>query len=286
MTAGQHKIYIWALVLSWLSVVLTVALFGFDYYLAPLAQRYFHPLYPLLKPSGYCGYLFGLIGTSMIVSGVVIYMLKKRVRRLGRFGPLRYWLEFHIFLCITGPTLVIYHTSFKVGGIALYSFFGMLCVMVSGITGRFLYGQLPRDEEGTVLSLQDLEESIATLTGRIKGYEISDKINDRTELYLTAAEEKGRSLPNVVGRIYTDRAFLMTLQADLGTDAPELYSKLIASIVKSKIVLHRKLYYLKWMQQVFASWHTFHLPFATVVISLVLVHVIGTFVLSYYGFFS
>ena len=286
MKARHHKIYIWTLTLTFLLVFFGLAIYGIDFYLTAIDQRFFHPQYSRLNPSGSYGYLFGVVGTSMIVLGVVIYMLKKRVPQLVHLGPLKHWLEFHIFLCTTGPMLVFFHTSMKVGGLALYSFFGMLCVAVSGITGRFLYGRLPRDSDGLVLSLEELEESIAALTRRLEEYGMGETLQVMTGNYLAVEMKKKRSFPNVLRRIHSDRGFLKTMGSDLGTSAADADAKMIVSIVKSKIVLHRRLYYLKWMQRVFNRWHAFHLPFAAIVISLVLVHVIGTLVLSYYGFFS
>ncbi len=189
MTARQHKIYIWTLSLAFVSVVVVVLAFGVDFYMTPVAQRLFHPQYSLLKPSGHYGYLLGIVGTSMIVLGVVIYMLKKRVPKLSQLGKLRYWLEMHIFLCVTGPMLVVFHTSLKVGGLALYAFFGMLCVMMSGVTGRFLYGLLPRDADGLALSPEELEASIALLAERLEQY--SETLRTTTNSYL-ADEGCGR----------------------------------------------------------------------------------------------
>jgi hypothetical protein len=71
---------------------------------------------------------------------------------------LKYWLEFHIFLCSLGPVMILFHTAFKFGGIVSISFWSMIAVVVSGIIGRFIYIQIPRTIEGRELSLNEVRE--------------------------------------------------------------------------------------------------------------------------------
>jgi hypothetical protein len=51
-----------------------------------------------LKPSGSLGHGYGIAGSLMMIFGVSIYMIRKRVRRFFNIGYLKHWLEFHIFL--------------------------------------------------------------------------------------------------------------------------------------------------------------------------------------------
>ena len=65
---------------------------------------------------------------------------------------------FHIFLCTLGPILVLFHTSYKFGGLVVISFWSMVAVFLSGIIGRFIYIQIPRTIEGRELSLNEIRE--------------------------------------------------------------------------------------------------------------------------------
>ena len=125
-------------------------------------------LIPVLKPSGILGHGFGIIGTLMMIVGVAIYMFRKRSRKLFTFGYLKHWLEFHIFLCTVGPILVLYHTSFKFGGIVSVSFWSMVLVVLSGVVGRFIYIQIPRTIQGKEIDINDLVSMRK---------ELSDKMN-------------------------------------------------------------------------------------------------------------
>ena len=84
---------------------------GYSYYQLGIEDRFYHDQHQLLKPSGLIGHGLGIVGSLLIVAGVSIYMIRKRVRRFARLGVLKYWLEFHIFLCSLGPILVLFHRN-------------------------------------------------------------------------------------------------------------------------------------------------------------------------------
>lgn len=74
---------------------------------------------------------------------------------LARFGRLKYWLEFHIFLCTLGPIMILFHTAFKFGGIVSISFWTMVLVVIIWVIGRFIYIQILRTIEGRELTLEE-----------------------------------------------------------------------------------------------------------------------------------
>ena len=53
----------------------------------------------------------------MVIVGVFLYIARKRYNFLVKYLRLKYLLEFHIFLCVLGPILILFHTAFKFGGI-------------------------------------------------------------------------------------------------------------------------------------------------------------------------
>jgi hypothetical protein len=124
---------------------------GYSYYSLNLEQRSFHRDHELFKPSGLVGHGLGIIGLILILIGVFSYMIRKRTKKLHHFGLLRNWLEFHIFLTILGPAMIIFHTAFKFGGIVAISFWSMIAVVISGVIGRYIYVRIPRTIEGREL---------------------------------------------------------------------------------------------------------------------------------------
>jgi hypothetical protein len=62
-----------------------------------------------LSQSGKIGHGLGIVGTSMVIIGMVSYSSRKRLRLLSMAGNIRDWLNFHIFLCLAGPVLILFH---------------------------------------------------------------------------------------------------------------------------------------------------------------------------------
>jgi hypothetical protein len=209
MSKTAHTIYITILALIILITLIYPLYSGFYYYQTSLEERFFHDDHQLFKPSGVIGHGLGIIGSLMMIIGVSNYMLRKRLRRLSRTGLLKHWLEFHIFLCTIGPIMVLYHTSFKFGGIVAVSFWSMVAVFISGIIGRFIYIMIPRTIEGRELSLNEVR--------------------------------------NMEGDHYKDA-----------------------------ISLERRTKRLATLQKIFHYWHVAHLPFALVMLVIMVIHVIVT----------
>ncbi|NUM60942.1 MAG: hypothetical protein HUU44_02195, partial [Ignavibacteriaceae bacterium] len=168
MNKTIHKVYIGLFFTVGISVAILLGVNGYQYYSTPLEERFFSSQHELLKPSGYWGHGFGIIGTLMMIIGVSTYMIRKRYRKFFNFGYLKHWLEFHIFLCSVGPVLVLYHTSFKFGGIVSVSFWSMVLVVLSGVVGRFIYVQIPRTIQGQELSINELSSMKEDLAKRIR----------------------------------------------------------------------------------------------------------------------
>ena len=139
MSKISHKIFLSLLVGIVFITFVTLIYNGISYYRIGLEERVYHQDHLMLKPSGILGHGLGIIGSLLIITGVGSYMARKRYRSLSRLGILKHWLEFHIFLCTLGPIMVLFHTSYKFGGLVAVSFWSMVAVFISGVIGRFIY---------------------------------------------------------------------------------------------------------------------------------------------------
>jgi hypothetical protein len=210
MSKAAHKIFIAVLAAIVILTLIVLSYTGFSYYNTSLEERFFHADHTTLKPSGILGHGLGIIGSLLIIIGVFSYIARKRIRSLTRLGILKYWLEFHIFLCTLGPIMVLFHTAFKFGGLVAISFWSMVAVFLSGIIGRFIYIQIPRSIEGRELSLSEVRD-----------------------------------------------------------------------MMKDEISLDKKIERLKTMQNLFKYWHVAHLPFALVMLVIMVIHVAITVVFGF-----
>ena len=287
MTDIIHKIYITSFfVIGILSAVL-ISVDGFSYYSTTTAERPFHSQHNDLKPSGFYGHGYGIIGSLMMISGVAIYMVRKRIRKFHTLGYLRHWLEFHIFLCTTGPLLILYHTSFKFGGIVAVSFWSMTAVVLSGFIGRFLYVQIPRTIRGQEIDIKQLEEENEILSANIKMDYSPDnsflmKISEFSSVqkYRTASPLMGILI--ILQDIIRLRRFTSGLKKDLSSgNIPPVRKKELLLKVKQQIILRRRIGLLHSIQRLFRYWHILHLPFAIVMFVIMFIHIAVTIIFGY-----
>lgn len=158
MSKTAHFLYL--AIMSAITVAVTAYLFyvGMDFYFLPLEERFYHPDYDFYKASGLMGHGLGIVGTALILIGVLLYITAKKYGYLDRFVRLKYLLEFHIFLCTLGPIMILFHTTFKFGGIVSIAFWSMVAVVLSGVVGRYIYLQIPRTISGRELSLEEVNK--------------------------------------------------------------------------------------------------------------------------------
>ncbi len=287
MNKSLHRIYVVLFIIVGAGVTVLLAVNGYQYYSTPLEERFFQSQNELLKPSGVWGHGFGIIGSLMMIAGVAIYMIRKRVRRFFNVGFLTHWLEFHIFLCSVGPILVLYHTAFKFGGIVAVSFWSMVAVVASGVAGRFIYVQIPRTIQGKELSFGELNSMNEDLTQRLKSeYSINGNIIARLEKHSQTEKYKrvgfGTSFAMMVQDYFGTRSVLSQIKRELRhLNLRTEREKEILRISRSKLVLSRKIGMLRTTQKLFRYWHIVHLPFAITMFVIMFIHIVVTIVFGY-----
>ena len=103
------------LIFLYLLTIITVVLLiyrGYEYYLLPIDARPHSLLHESFKPTGFIGHGIGVIG-SLLMIVLLSYSLRKRSKFLRNKGNIRTWLNYHIWMGVTGPLLVTFHTSFN-----------------------------------------------------------------------------------------------------------------------------------------------------------------------------
>ena len=109
----------------------------------------------LYTPGNAVGYSLGLVGALMMLA-LLAYPLRKHFRILNKFGALKHWFKLHMFLGITGPILILFHSNLRLGSVnAAVAFYSMVIVAGSGIVGRFIYTKVHHGLYGRESSLQE-----------------------------------------------------------------------------------------------------------------------------------
>ncbi len=257
-----HK---FSLALYLLIIILTLIYYGylgFRYYSLPIVDRYYDPMYNELKPSGSIGHWLGIVGTAFILFAVVIYMARKRLKIFRGIGTMKYWLEFHIFLCTLGSVLVLFHTTFKFGGIVSVAFWSMAMVWLSGFVGRYIYVQIPRTIDGRELSLKEVQDLRASFEAELMTkYKL-----DINQLESLKISKIGKQLKAI--NISKDEI------------------KKINQLINKERHFARRINRLNSMRNLFKKWHVIHLPFSIVMLVITIIHIGVALYFGYTGFFK
>jgi hypothetical protein len=284
MSTRGHRIYIYSLTAIVVVVSLYLIFQGSSYYVTATEERFYHPDHAHLKPSGFYGHGLGIIGTLLIIIGVFGYMARKRFKSLSRLGVLKHWLEFHIFLCTLGPIMVLFHTSFKFGGIVSISFWSMVAVVASGVIGRFIYLQIPRTIQGRELSLHEIHDMQTDLESVMQNNfgNLSVNIHDLIHTSSSANQNDFKGF-NGIFKQYADE-FRRKKQIRTNLKNQNISSEdinVLMKLVSNEMALTRKIQRLVTMQRLFRYWHIAHLPFALIMLIIMIIHVAVSLTFGY-----
>lgn len=284
-----HKLRLLVGYLLAISLIVGVASYGFDYYAAGAHDRPFMEKHRLLKPSGRIGIKLGMLGAGMFFV-IFLYPLRKRWSWLGRLGLSRHWLDFHVLLGLSAPFVIALHSSLKFHGFAGIAFWIMLGVSLSGVVGRYLYGQIPRRVNAAELSRKELQELQEKMAQQLAAQKLLKEADIRSAMRLPA-QETVDYLPAPVALAYM---FLLDLLRPIGVarlrygalHGAEHFTTFFGllrtrhreleraiAIAREEANLSKRLLFLSRTQQVFHLWHVAHKPFSYTFAVLVLIHI-------------
>ena len=271
-----------ALYVAGFAAVGAIAWSGADFYRTPLLERAHHEGYWQWKAGGSVGHKLGMAGSSMMLL-MLLYSVRKRVGLLRRAGPLRFWLDGHIFLGVFGPLLVVLHSTFKVQGLVALSFWSMVVVAASGVLGRFLYLQIPRTRAGEELALAEIEaqdrelsESLRTRFGldaaQLAALDALVEVPPRTRLL-------GGLWQILVGDLRLRSALRSFAEGCASVPRPVFAE--FERVVRQKAQARRRIVLWDRVHELFHYWHVLHKPFAVVMYLFMIVHVAVAVVTGY-----
>lgn len=266
-----HTAYLGIMALIIIATTIYLTYTGYSYYHTPLEERFYHPHYNWFKSSGIYGQGLGVLGTFFIIFGVAIYIARKRYNFMVKYLRLKYLLEFHIFLCVLGPILILFHTAFKFGGIVSIAFWSMVAVVLSGVLGRYIYIQIPRTIEGRELSLNEVK-SLKTDLATVLSEKFKLKNTAIQMVVSLTNEDSSKKSKFTIGSLRKE------LQKN---NVPRSECIAILKMVKKEKSLSGKIARLQTMQKLLKYWHVLHMPFALIMLVIVIIHIIVTLTLGY-----
>lgn len=222
----------------------------------------------------------GWMGAGSMVA-MQVYSLRKRVRLFARLGPIRAWLEFHIFAGLQGALMIAYHSAgiSRIATLAGADLALMMIVVASGFYGRYLFAMLPRAASGTRLTLAEIRDELDALGSAAEDLPAelvraadggSPPQQDLAHLTLTAllaADWRLRAQRRrfrKVARRYRDRAQ--------------------RALLDRRLYLERRLITIEAADRVFSRWTLFHRPLTFALLGATALHVLSAFVYGPSGF--
>jgi hypothetical protein len=266
------RVFLFRFIMAFIVIAVTIYLthLGYSFYQTPIEERFYHPAYHQLGASGILGQGLGIVGTLIIAFGVWGYIYAKKTLRFEKYVRLKYLLEFHIFLCTLGPIMVLFHTTFKFGGLISVGFWSMVVVVLSGIVGRYIYIQIPRTLSGKALSYEEIQNELSRSLMEIRRLMVSTG----KDVSLLSADLKGvRAEDSIV----FDGLKNQIRQAEIGGKPKREALKILRKMQITRFRMQR----LDKMQRLFSYWHIFHKPFAIIMMVIVIVHIAVTLAMGY-----
>ena len=207
-----------------------------------------------------------------------VYSMRKRFGFLASAGPLRSWLNFHVFCGLTGPTLIFFHCQLKVRGIVGISFWSMIVSLSSGIVGRYFYVQLT----GKKSDLEDLAiRWQGALERLLENRKIAADASVKSQVLARAIAHVGGFSEARAVNPFT--AMTMSLMGDVrlmfaSPAVPSNWPRESSHVVAEYAVLKRKTQFLRSFQRIMGYWHAFHFPFAVFMYIAAAIHIASSLI--------
>lgn len=266
--------------------VIGAAVVGARYYGTPVDERPHMSQHEALKPGGVWGHGYGIISSTMILL-LFLYSARKKGRLGLRWGRLNRWLDVHIFFGIVGPLLITLHTAMKFHGVVSISYYSMVAVMLSGIFGRYIYMQIPRDTRGHALSLEDIRKRNAEISAELERLGIRPDVLRRIKEITERNYGPTGGAGAIVRALFDDIAIKRRIgqanrylkRSGRAIDPRVIHE--VGRLSREQSLLQRRVALLNAMKGVFHNWHVIHRPFAYVMVVIMFVHIIVTVLFGY-----
>lgn len=264
---------------------MTVALIAFGYMIRN--QEIF-------VPSEGIGYRLGLIGGCAMLL-LLLYPMIKRSRFFGTGASAAFWFRWHMLLGTVGPLMIFYHSNFRLGATnSNIALFAMIAVFLSGVIGRYVYGQVHNGMYGAKLEVGSYMANAARLMQGMS----ADLGGNSTAVTLEFAQSCDRILPKnakligLIGnsillpvKIRLAKSRIMTeVEKSVAANAAALrwtqaerrqHLGLARQHVSEFVIAVSRAAQLSLWERMFSLWHMLHVPLFFLLLVSGVIHVIA-----------
>jgi hypothetical protein len=236
------------------------------------------------------GYALGLTG-GLLMLGLLLYPLRKRLRLMQEWGKLKYWFQFHMLGGIVGPVLVVFHSTFRIGSPnAAVAMACMFLVVASGLIGRFLYRKIHHGLYGSQLTLQELQRNLDKSLDAIEPQlRLLPQIRAGVQDFLAYASGAPATFPAQLHRFMLiggkRRAALRRARAGLADTAAwpaavpsPVHRRQLLAQIDDTLRAAQQAAQLSAYERLFSLWHVVHIPFLCMLAMTAVIHVVAVHV--------
>lgn len=239
-------------------------------------------------------YYTGLAG-GIIMLVALTYSLRKRFAFMRNFGKVESWYYVHIFAGVSGPLIIIFHSTFAIKSVnSLIAVIAMLLIVFSGALGRFLYTRLSfvmhgklekisREEEQLFASLVKYDSEV--IRKHLSRFNMNCMVQPKTIWHIPYAYFliRGQAaacyllIGNYITRVLVEVAKRQnwdnqTLQVTIMNEKHYLKQYLNTLMDVSRV---------RGYEQILSKWRLFHAPVMYLMLLAVLGHVWAVYAYSY-----
>ncbi len=236
------------------------------------------------------GYALGIVGGSMMLL-LLLYPLRKRVRGMRNWAPIRYWFRMHMFCGVFGPILILYHANFSLGSLnSNVALFAMIIVAGSGLFGRYFYTKIHYGLYGQKASLKELkqsaEESLEHFAPLMQSLPEAKEELSQFEAYtlkpaMSLFREFGRAFhlafSTRVTYSHLKKRLIQEIEScEIDPKEKSLKKQEITLFLRSYLYTLRKIAEFSFYERLFSWWHILHLPLFIMLVISGITHVVAT----------
>jgi len=247
-------------------------------------ERYFHTDSDII-------YYMGLFGGILLLT-TLLYSLRKRVKAFRKWGKTTTWYYIHLLASVIGSVLIILHSSFTLKSMnSTVSMISMLCVIASGIFGRYIYTRIGYHLHRQLLAIRETEDRLLTTMQQYDKGEL-DTIEKSLSLLAATAVNTPRTVHRVPAKFLSLRAKAARCYIEGAHDITSLLKKraklegwdkltLNAELSREKRFLRDHVNLLVQIgksnafERLLVGWRIFHVPLIFILVISGSVHVLA-----------
>ena len=239
-----------------------------------------------LTPRSGFGYALGLVGGSAMAM-LLLYPLRKRVRLLRTWVPMKHWLALHVVFGIVGPLLVLFHSAFRLRSLNATVAMGcMVLVAASGVAGRFIYRRIHHGMDGARALLDEAQGACAAeLAALESAVGPLPEVRREMEGFAAAASLRGggagaRTLRFValgIRRAWASRRIAAALAQARRRGRAMTRAELepVERAARGSLIAMQRVAQYVAYERLFSLWRIVHVPLVFMLVASAVIHVIA-----------